>query len=75
MGLHSETSRQEYGQISRADICIDDNRGVTCMLRRLLMGEICFAIAFGRFYRFQISQNSMSAARPTYIGGNVLMET
>lgn len=40
---------REYGQVSRADICIDDNRDVTCILRRLLMAEICFAIAFGRF--------------------------
>lgn len=41
---------RKYGQVSRADICIDDNRGVTCILRRSLMGEICFAIAFGQFY-------------------------
>lgn len=33
----------EYGRISRADICIDDNCCVTRILRRLLMGEICFA--------------------------------
>lgn len=33
----------EYGRISRADICIDDNCSVTRILRRLLMGEICFA--------------------------------
>lgn len=41
---------RKYGQVSRADICIDDNRGMTCILRRSLMGEICFAIAFGQFY-------------------------
>ena len=37
------------GRVSRTDICIDDNHRVTCILRRLLMGEICFAIAFQRF--------------------------
>lgn len=59
VGVH-RSSGQVHGQISGADICIDDNRGVTCILCRLLMGEICCAIAFGRFCRFEISQNSVS---------------